>query len=227
MLDRDSTGFEIDIGHRLLEVERDILMLGRSLQKKEVEIALRDRIDGFAGIRTVRMEALDTFRRMDDRPLIGMAIVSKTSRCPTRPSASRPRLDNARLIERPPMNPRRRGSDLRSKTETRWPSSASRLARRLPASPAPPITTCSGSLMIQASRIDAHQHGESPAVMEAVAHRSRGDPDHVRWSKVGDDATVLDGGERLGRVAFDDYRQLATVLVVDLRGDDLVPSTRS
>ena len=66
VLDRDSTGFEIDIGHRLLEVERDILMLGRSLQKKEVEIAPRDRIDGFAGIRTVRMEALDTFRRMDD-----------------------------------------------------------------------------------------------------------------------------------------------------------------
>ncbi len=66
MLDRDLPRIEVDIRDRLLEVERDVLMLRRTLEKKQIQVATRDRVDRFAGIGAVRVEALVPLGRMDD-----------------------------------------------------------------------------------------------------------------------------------------------------------------
>src|SRR5690606_32441004 len=71
------------------------------------------------------------------RPRIITAWSSTARSASAARSACSPRSASARLIERPPAYPCRRGSPRRSNTSTRQPRRASRVASRAPARPAP------------------------------------------------------------------------------------------
>src|SRR5712692_2401774 len=130
------------------------------------------------------------------RPYIGIAWRSTSPSSPTWCSAYSPRVETARLIERPAPIRTRRMSGRRSNTRTSWPRRARNRARSDPTGPAP--ITVSGSATPQ---LLAEQLGHALHVGEARVERRRGEAQHVGRARVAGDAAGAQGREERGRIA--------------------------
>src|SRR5258706_2074273 len=130
------------------------------------------------------------------RPRIGIACRRTSSSRPTWWSAYSPRVETARLIDRPAPISTRRMSGRRSKTRISWPRRARNSARSDPTGPAPMTASGSGT-----PQLFAQERREALDVGEARIQRRGGDAQHVRRAGVADGAARAQGCQKARRVA--------------------------
>src|SRR5439155_26048902 len=115
------------------------------------------------------------------RPRIGVARFRTSRSRPTSFSACKPRVEIAKLIERPAAMLSRRMSPRRSYSVTRWPRRARKIESSEPTSPAPMTAASglSGRILLQHARTVPH-------VRESVIERSRGHSHDVGLAEIAD-----------------------------------------
>src|SRR5262249_25861391 len=136
------------------------------------------------------------------RPTIGIAWRRISWSSPTWCKAWSPRVETARLIERPAPIGTRRLSGRQSNTRTSWPRRARNSDKSDPTGPAPTTVTGSGTPQLLAEEPRHALH-----VGEARVERGSGDAQQVGGPRVRGGSAGPQGRDERGRASFDAQAQ--------------------
>src|SRR5262249_15984871 len=158
---------------------------------------------------------------------MGTACLRTSSSTPSSCMACMPRVETARLIERPAEIASRRISGRRSKTSTSSPRFAKNVASSDPTGPAPTsVTFAPPPVVALSARMIAQYRGKSVDVNEFVIERCRCDTNDIGFAEITDHTHLLQMLENGPWLSLDAQRKLASSLCRVARGDDCAVAGR-